>query len=179
MLKKFKEIDNSFVDEEFNEAFAGVDKEDIKFNLNLKKSKKENEEKLDDFVFDSKWKTEYEEEMERIKRDYEITKRENDRKMEKLKVRSLMSKLIHEKEMKKLEKVESKIKEQTYEELKKLRIENDKKVEDLKKEGELARQEQKYFGQVDLENEKQRYENKINIANKSKTGKYGCIININ
>lgn len=54
-----------------------------------------------------------------------------------------------------------------------------KKIKELEKAGELARQEQKYFGQVDLENIRQRYENKINIANKSKIEKYKCIININ
>lgn len=121
-------------------AIDRLELEDEKFNFDLKKSKEKNEEKLneeklDDVVFDSNVKIDHVADMVEIKKDYEITKRENARKMEKLKVESLVLKLIHEKEMKKLEKVESKIKEQTYEEVEKLRIENDKKNKRVGKSG--------------------------------------------
>ena len=50
--------------------------------------------KLDYVVFDSNVKIDHVAYMEKIKRDYEITKRENSRKMEKLKVESLVSKFF-------------------------------------------------------------------------------------
>ncbi len=169
-MVKFSKMDDAYkkeqqIDKELDIDLNKVKLEDSKFNIELQRSKEENEKKLNGVVFKPKTEITYEEEIAQLEKNFEKNKKANAREMEKLKVKSLVSKIFYNKGKEKIRESNDQIKKQTAEEIQKEKIKAEEVIRELKENGALNKQEQEYFGNVDIEKTKQAYDNKFAYFN--------------